>query len=94
MFELNVYNLFYLKQNQLGYFNIYRLFDVKSNVNERVLIIQTKMTNWEYLAYFLNVIYMTNISYMTIVIKMELETITKDQSLEKCKNTLIVLDIP
>lgn len=56
MFELNVYNLFYLKQNQLGYFNIYRLFDVKSNVNERVLIIQTKMTNWEYLAYFLNVI--------------------------------------
>lgn len=29
MFELNVYDLFYLKQNQLGYFNISRLFDVK-----------------------------------------------------------------
>lgn len=50
------------------------------------------MTNWEYLEYFLNVIYMTNISYMIIVIKMEVETITKDQSPEMCKNTLIVLD--
>lgn len=41
------------------------------------------MTSWEYLEYFLNVLYMTNISYMIIVIKMEVETITKDQSLEK-----------
>lgn len=35
---------------------------------------------------------MTNISYMITVIKMEVETIAKDHSLEKCKNTLIVLE--